>query len=335
MNAMHPFAGNVTFPKSVYNALINGMPPALLRIFRKHYPDHSMLHDMNSTFQRSRFPLIMAAMIAAKEEVASISAIVQETIGGQVFATSTPAFASQAKRTLDRYAPGEYSSEGSYLSDGGGYWSNSGCSESSRGSRGELRRCGCQGLHPYMQNKVIVCSNKDKPGVKEAANANYKEWLKLRKKFNKKRKEKSISYKKLSDKDKAQMRKSILASLCVSNATNEALRITANSSTWPPPAKKANMTILVINVSVLLSASPSKNPHIHIQLGSKLNNPSCLVICCIVNTATALMTGNFHFVAAIAKRYPHCVAKIFAPKDYNPIVLSGIVSAEANQSRRS
>jgi hypothetical protein len=38
-----------------------------------------------------------------------------------------------------------------------------------------------------------------------------------------------------------------------------------------------------------------------------------------------LTTGNFHFVAAVAKRYPHCVAKIFVPEDYNPIVLSGIV----------
>ncbi len=36
-------------------------------------------------------------------------------------------------------------------------------------------------------------------------------------------------------------------------------------------------------------------------------------------------TGNFHFVAAIAKCYPHTVAKIFVPEDYNPIVLSGIV----------
>ena len=45
----------------------------------------------------------------------------------------------------------------------------------------------------------------------------------------------------------------------------------------------------------------------------------------MVDTAAALTTGNFHFVAALAKRYPHCVAKLYAPKDYNPIVLSGIV----------
>ncbi len=46
---------------------------------------------------------------------------------------------------------------------------------------------------------------------------------------------------------------------------------------------------------------------------------------CIVNIPATLTMGNFHIVAAIAKRYPHCVAKIFVPKDYNPIVLPGIV----------
>ncbi len=45
----------------------------------------------------------------------------------------------------------------------------------------------------------------------------------------------------------------------------------------------------------------------------------------MVDTAAALTTGNFHFVAALAKRYPHCVAKLYAPEDYKPIVLSGIV----------
>jgi hypothetical protein len=39
--------------------------------------------------------------------------------------------------------------------------------------------------------------------------------------------------------------------------------------------------------------------------------------------------GNFHFFASVAKRYPHCVSKIYTPEDYAPIVLSGIVSSDA------
>ncbi len=95
------------------------------------------------------------------------------------------------------------------------------------------------------------------------------------------------------------------------------------------------MTILVINVSVLSSASHNKSilpapivtnfPHIHLQLGTKLDCPKCPLLRCVVDMAATLMMGHFHFVAAVAKRYPHCVAKTFVPKDYNPIILSGIV----------
>ena len=93
--------------------------------------------------------------------------------------------------------------------------------------------------------------------------------------------------------------------------------------------------ILVADVVVLSSASPnrvilpvpivSNFPHIHLQLGTVLDCPNCPVIRCAVDTAAALSTGTFHLVAAVAKQYPHCVAKLFVPKDYNPIVLSGII----------
>jgi hypothetical protein len=50
---------------------------------------------------------------------------------------------------------------------------------------------------------------------------------------------------------------------------------------------------------------------------------------CVVDTAAVLSTGNFHFVAAAAKHYPHCLAKLYVKRDYNPIVLSGIVQRGA------
>jgi hypothetical protein len=58
-----------------------------------------------------------------------------------------------------------------------------------------------------------------------------------------------------------------------------------------------------------------------------LDCPDCPILHCVVDTAAALMTGNFHFVAALAKKYPHCIAKLYFPEDYNPIVLSGIVQS--------
>ena len=66
-------------------------------------------------------------------------------------------------------------------------------------------------------------------------------------------------------------------------------------------------------------------PHIRLKLGTGLDNESCPKVSAIIDTATALSTGNFHFVSAIAKKFPHCLAKLYVPDDYNPIILSGIV----------
>jgi hypothetical protein len=258
---------------------------------------------------------------------------------GQVFATNTNVnvFPSQAECNLDLYSQGGYSS-------GVGYCSKGGHSDSSRGSRGELgwgNKCfGCKGPHPYIKNKVIVCPNKDKPGVRAAAEKAYQEWLEKLCKRNKKRKDLPLDYNKLNGRDKASMQECILASLCICNTTDEASKITTDSthpcdSRKNSPTKQAKMTILVVDLLVLSSASHNKSillapivtnfHHIHLQLGTALDCPKCTVLRCVVDTAPALTTGNFHFVAAFAKRYPHCVAKIFVPEDYNPIVLSGIV----------
>jgi hypothetical protein len=66
-------------------------------------------------------------------------------------------------------------------------------------------------------------------------------------------------------------------------------------------------------------------PHIVLQLGPDMDTANCSSICCPVDTCTALTTGNFHFFGAVAKRYPHCIAKILAPANYAPILLSGIM----------
>jgi hypothetical protein len=34
----------------------------------------------------------------------------------------------------------------------------------------------------------------------------------------------------------------------------------------------------------------------------------------------------------LAKRFPHCLAKVFAPQDYAPIILSGVVQSHQHKS---
>ncbi len=46
MNAMRPFVGKARFPKSVCNALIDGLDKRLMAIFRRNYVNHAVLHDL-------------------------------------------------------------------------------------------------------------------------------------------------------------------------------------------------------------------------------------------------------------------------------------------------
>ena len=129
----------------------------------------------------------------------------------------------------------------------------------------------------------------------------------------------------MSDANKARVKEAVLASM----------GIKSNPDSKPAGDSPRKPIIYVVNVSVLSSSSPSRAimpapimsnfPHIRLQLGSTLDCADCPVLRCVVDTAAALTTGNFHFVAALAKKYPHCVNKIYVPEDYNPIVLSGIV----------
>jgi hypothetical protein len=84
----------------------------------------------------------------------------------------------------------------------------------------------------------------------------------------------------------------------------------------------AATTLLKPQMPILIQ---SNLPHIAIKFGQDFDDSNCPMICCALDTCAALTTGSFHFFAAIAKRHPHCVEKLFAPQDYASIVLMRIV----------
>jgi hypothetical protein len=95
--------------------------------------------------------------------------------------------------------------------------------------------------------------------------------------------------------------------------------------------------VLITDIVVLAAGSPLKHampisiqsnlPHITIQFGADLDCPNCPSIHCAIDLCAALTTGNFHFFASVAKCFPHCIAKMYTPDNYAPIVLSGIVQS--------
>jgi hypothetical protein len=315
MKAICPFAGEARFPKSFCNALNDGLDKRLMAIFCRNYPNYAVLHNLEAAYQRSCFPNIIQVMQLAKDEVNSISVIACSSVNGQAFKSDAIAFASQAKHTLNCYSGG-YTSDGAassgYCSEGGYH------SDRSPGSCniGQCNSCfGCKGPHPYIKNGVVVFPNANKPGVRAAAQAAYVKWLeKSRARCQKhKAKESAPTYAELSEANKKLVRDKALAMMASGGGGTPA----RDSST---PQRKKPM-ILIADIVVLSAATATRGIlpapimsnflHIQLQLGSALDDPDCPVVHCVVDTAAALSTGNFHFVAGVAKCYPHCVAKLF------------------------
>ena len=181
--------------------------------------------------------------------------------------------------------------------------------------------------------------NADKPEVCAAAARNYQTWLDKARAHRAKRKNKDTTpslYAGLSNVDKQRVVNNALAMLAALHTTSAVSSppATRQVTAMSQPTTKVPR-ILIADIIVLSAATGTKGilpapivsnfPHIQLQPGSRDKGAHCPVIRCVVDTAAALTTGNFHFVSAVAKRYPHCVVKFFAPTDYNPIVLSGIV----------
>ena len=76
----------------------------------------------------------------------------------------------------------------------------------------------------------------------------------------------------------------------------------------------------------------SNLPHIVMQCGPILDCPHNPSIHCAVDLCAALSTGNFHYFASLVKHFPHCLAKVFAPQNYAPIVLSGVVQSQQQEA---
>ena len=188
MNASHPFSSQREFPISVCQKFQDDLDPRLITGFRWFFLDHSVVQSLASTHQRKILQQMLSAAQQAEDKYASTQRNAREAIGmSQAFpigaasggSPHAPAFPSQAETTLNRYAAG-----------GGGYSTDGGSRATDRsGGRGPPRtwNCfGCGGPHPYSEYKdgqhIIICPNKDTPGVREHATKNIEKMHKNRKK---------------------------------------------------------------------------------------------------------------------------------------------------------
>jgi hypothetical protein len=154
-----------------------------------------------------------------------------------------------------------------------------------------------------MKNGVVVCPNANKPGICMAAQAAYKKWIEKSRACckNRKRNRSVDDYDKLSNANKAKMKEAVLASMTIQvrhDGDNTPSKVNSSTTCTKEPM------ILMVDIAVLLLATASHDispapimsnfPHIHLQLGSDLDCPNCPLVHCVVDTATASSTGNFH-----------------------------------------
>jgi hypothetical protein len=288
--------------------------------FRRLYPLHSTIHNLDGAYQRQQLFIILAAAQAVENEVKGMQDIARGLLGQGFYASvldnDAAAFNSQAERTLARYGKGTQP-----LID-----------------RDTVRRknCfGCGGDHSWMKDKKVNCPRASDPAVTKRTAKNYKKYLQRVKELREKRKRGRIAdYKDMNPNNQKQICNAVLA---IHGQGLVASSVTSMSTTGSIPPGPAVFMLQVpdVTTTVLSAAAPTRRifpvpiqtcfPHIILQLGQVLGCSKCPAICCVIDTAAAINMGNLYYFAAIAKAFPHAVAAIYSTADHNPIILSGIV----------
>jgi hypothetical protein len=170
MGAARPFSSQRDFPMSVCAWFQEGLDACLQTGFCRYFPQHSVVQLLNVTHQRKTLQAMLQATQQAEDDLHAIQCIAREAVGmSQAFHASATgglqtvagAFPSQAEMTLTRYSSDSKSQAASHPPHGSGLqrpWSCFGCGR----PHPYLEICGSEGY-------VVVCPNKDNPGVQENA----------------------------------------------------------------------------------------------------------------------------------------------------------------------
>jgi len=364
LNASRPFTSQREYPVSVCSRFVSGLDPCLLTAFRRNFPKHSDVQPLNAAHQRKVLQEMLKAAQSAEDDLIATQRIAREAVGlsqdflansqgrGGLKSPVVGAYPSQAEDTIRRYAPGDGQSTNRSASTPGG----------DRRGRCPFACHSCGGPHPWTEFRngehIVVCPNQNNPGIRNNARRNIDRMIlnrQRRHKQNTKRKNLgTANYSNFDAVGQDRIREQALVSLKngnreVSNTTSIAPSVTTPSSIVPtnrhggPGRRVSNGSHIFIADVPVLAARPSLKPlmpiaihsnlpHIVMQFGTTLDCPNSPSVRCAVDSCAALSTGSFHYFASLAKRFPHCLAKVFAPQDYTLIVLSGVVQSHQQEA---
>ena len=279
---------------------------------------------------------MLRALIKSGTSVSNILKVVGDARGGERFLInqppggSAPAFPSVAETTPNRYSKGDDSTKGS----------------NKTGSFIERKCFGCGNPHPWAKREngkfVITCPSANKPGIREHAAAQIKDFQVRRgRRYSKATKRKNLNM--VNWEDIPSERRAVLlqqhraGSTVTLDGGSVASSITGATTSLTRASGNRNGSLTLHQDVVVLSSTSSKPPipiaihspmaHISLQTGTSVEEKDCPNIRCVVDTGAALSTANFHYMEAVIHQYPHILKRVYLPADYAAIVLSGIVTS--------
>ena len=290
MGALQAIIKERSFPVNAVEKFKNNMDPDLIPFFRQSYPTHTTVVALDSSLQLTALREILTAAQKAEDNRKIISQAAVSAVHAQSFvSTPTGVLASQAERTINKYKKGDITCFG--------------CGESHMWSK-------------RLEDKsfVIVCPNKDKPGIRAKAESKIAEIRTKRKE----RKDKDGGRDKKKQKTTGSTANAVFDNGATPSSTDGGRKIfVAQVHTAVLSAVEHRLPMPVATMTTL--------PHALFSLGPSLETPNCPDIRCAIDTCAGLNTGSYDYLMALSKKYPHCLYKLYTSREYVPITLSGIV----------
>ncbi len=263
MSAARPFSSQQSFPVSICQRFMDGLNPRLLTGFHCCFQDHSIVQALDGSHQHRTLQLMLKAAQQAKDDFTSTQPIARNAIGlSQAFpvighatgSNQALALPSQAKTTLSRYSPR------------GGRSTEPAAGQGARTAR-PLAYYGCGGVHPWSEYQqrsyVIICPNRNNPGIKENAAQALERMKKNKSKqyqHNKKCKNlQKVNFGDLPEATRAQMQGQV-HQYKAGGGTSKVSSITgpSTSSTSAPPARARGGGNSVIFMITIPREAPSR-----------------------------------------------------------------------------
>jgi hypothetical protein len=310
------------------------LEPNIKKKFEEKTKAHLTFTDLNRDAQLKQLNIYLAIATQCEEDVNATTSIVCQAMG------DTHSFLASIMQKLDVPAPDHenYDNPASYVSAAEKTLrEHRGTKHNMSDSDIKILCWGCNGPHPYRDRhtKEIICPNKDKPGVAEAAKVAHQKYLQgLKKSRQGWVQKKKVKFSDLSSDEKERFRQHLASqansTLAINNVRTANIQNNATPANSTPSAFLFPAFVLQNQISkpILPVKIDNNLPFITLILGSP-DAPieECPAVRVLVDTDAGLSTGYWGYWSHLLKAHPDCVENMWTVADgvHGPVVLGGVI----------